>query len=205
MATEWWIPVLSFAGGSGVTLAVEYLRSLTARADRRQAALERREDREADRSTRERERRLQLEDEHRAGQREALTELQDKLSDFIRTAGEAQHADQMAWKQAGQPDHFPVSQLPDGISVELNTLQRRIQILAVRIDDEQIRDGVDALIGLVNDSLTVRKADRAWQVGSQAAKEFGNLNSRIGEELRLLAAQRIESKSLVHGPTSTLS
>ena len=52
LATEWWVPVLTFAGGSGVTLAVEYLRSLTARADRSQAAIERREDREVERSAR---------------------------------------------------------------------------------------------------------------------------------------------------------
>jgi hypothetical protein len=201
MATESWIPILSFVGGSGVTLAVEYLRSLSARADRRQAALERREDREADRSVRERERRLQLEDEHRTSQREVLTELQDKLSDFIRTVGKALHADQMAWKQAGQPDDFPVGQHPDEISVGLNTLQRRVRILAARVDDEQIRDGANALMGRVNDSLNARNSDRAWQVGSQAAEEFGDLNSRIGEGFRSLAVQYHGSKSPVREPT----
>lgn len=196
MATEWWVPVLSFASGSGVTLAVEYLRTLSARADRRQAALERREDRETERLVRERERHLQLEDEHRASQHEALTELQDKLSDYIRKSGEAQHADQMAWQQAGKPDRYPVSLLPDGLSQELNTLHRRIQILAARIDDELIRSGVYGLIDRVNESLLSRKADKAYHVGGQAAKEFGVLNSCIGETLQSLAARGIGSLSL---------
>ena len=196
MATEWWVAVLSFASGSGVTLAVEYMRTLSARADRRQAALERREDRETERLVRERERRLQLEDEHRASQRETLTELQDKLSDYIRRSGEAQHADQMAWRKAGEPDSYPVSLLPDPLDIDLNTLQRRIQILAARTADEQIRSDVDALIGHVNESLLSTKADKAWRVGGQAAKEFGALNSLIGEKLRSLAAQAIESRSL---------
>jgi hypothetical protein len=196
MTTEWWVPVLSFASGSGVTLAVEYLRTLAARADRRQAALERREDRATERLVRERERRLQLEDEHRASQRETLTELQDKLSDYIRVAGKAQEADQAAWQEAGKPDQFPVRSLPDGVGVELNTLQRRIQILAARTDDEQVRSGIDVLIDHVNGSILSRKADRAWQVGGQAAAQFGVLNSRIGEKIRSLAAQGVESRSL---------
>jgi hypothetical protein len=139
VSTAWWLPVLTFVGGSGVTLGVEYLRTLSVRADRRQAAIERREDREAERSAKERERRLQLEDEHRAGQREALTELQDKLSDYMRKSGEAEHADYVAWQRAGRPDDYPVSLLSPGVSEDLNALQRRIQILAERVDDEQIR------------------------------------------------------------------
>jgi len=196
VSTDWWVPVLSFASGSGVTLAVEYLRTLTARADRRQAAIERRTDRETERSAKERERRLQLEDEHRAGQREALTELQDKLSDYIRKSGEAQHADQMAWGKAGKPDHYPVSLLPHTVSEDLNNLQRRIQIIAQRIDNETIRNGVAALVGRVNDSLAVREPGKAWRLGAQAAEEFGTLNSRIGEGLRSLTAQSEASRAL---------
>jgi hypothetical protein len=190
MTTEWWVPVLSFVGGSGVTLAVEYLRTLTARADRRQTTLERREDRQAELISRERERHLQLEDEHRASQRETLTELQDKLSDYIRKSGEAQHADQMAWQEAGRPDQYPVGLVPNDVDIELNTLQRRIQILAARTDDDQIRSDVGVLINRVNESLSSKNAGRAWQVGARAAGEFGMLNSRIGEKLRSLAAER---------------
>jgi hypothetical protein len=78
----------------------------------------------------------------------------------------------------------------------LNALQRSIQILAERIDDEQIRSGIDALVAQVIDSLVAKKADRAWQTGGQASKEFGTLNSRIGERLRSLAAQGRASGSL---------
>jgi hypothetical protein len=101
LATEWWVPVLSFASGSGVTLAVEYLRTLTARADRRQAAIDHRHDLEAERAARVSERRSALADEHRASQREALVELQDILSEYIRKSGEASFADRMAWEAAG--------------------------------------------------------------------------------------------------------
>jgi hypothetical protein len=194
MDTEWWLPVLSFASGSGVTLAVEYLRSLSARADRRQAAQERREDREVERLARERERRMQLEDEYRASQRETLIELQDKLSDFIRKSGEAEHADRMAWRKAGEPEHYPVSQLPDQISEDFNTLQRRVQILAARTDDEEIRTEVDALIDQVLQCLSSTDPNKAWLAGGQAAKQFGVLNSRIGEKFRTLAAEATESR-----------
>lgn len=196
MSTEWWVPVLSFAGGSGVTLTVEYLRSLTARADRRQTAIERREDREAERTARQVERRVQLEDERRVDQREALTELQDKLSDYIRTSGEAQHADQMAWQKAGKPSRYPVSQLPPSLSETLNTLQRRVQILAERIDNERVRKGVAALVAQVNSSLTDKSPDTAWQLGARTAEDFGALNSIVGEELRSLTAQSMVSRSL---------
>lgn len=116
-----------------------YLRTLSARADRRQATVERQEDRKAELLARERGRLQQLEDEHRTAQRETLTELQDKLSDYIRKPGEAQHADYMAWKRAGKPEKYPISLIPEEISEMLNTLQRRIQILAVRADDERCR------------------------------------------------------------------
>jgi hypothetical protein len=189
LATEWWVPVLSFAGGSGVTLTVEYLRSLTARADRRQTAIERRDDRKSEQAARATDRRLHLEDEHRASQREALVELQDKLSDYIRTSGEAQHADQMAWQKAGKPDKYPVSQLPSLVDEMLNTLQRRVQILAARIDNEEVRQGVSELVLRVIDFLSVKESDRAYRLGGRAAADFGALNSRIGQELRSLTAQ----------------
>jgi hypothetical protein len=188
MTTEWWVPVLSFAGGSGVTLAVEYLRTLTARADRQQAAIERRQDREAERVAKERERRSQLEDEHRASQREALVELQEKLSNYIRVSGQSHHADYMAWKAAGKPNKYPVSLLPHELSESLNTLQRRIQILSERIGDEHVRSGVANLTVTVNDSLSISDPDEAWTSGAQASLLFKEINASIGNALRSLTS-----------------
>lgn len=51
-------------------------------------------------------------------------------------------------------------------------------------------NGVDELIGKVNNSLSQPDADKAWRFGSKTAEEFGILNSRIGENLRSLAVRK---------------
>lgn len=194
MATAWWVPVLSFAGGSGVTLAVEYLRTLTARSDRQQAAIERRQDREAERAAEERQRRSQLEDEHRMSQRDALVELQEKLSSYIRISGQAHHADYTAWKAAGKPEKYPVSQLPHELSENLSSVQRRIQILSERIDNDSVRSGVGKLIATVTDSLSISDPNKAWESGAKAAALFGRINASIGGTLRSLTSRDGEDK-----------
>jgi hypothetical protein len=187
-SVPWWVPILTLIVGSLVTLGVEYIRTVNARADRQEAAIERKEDREAERAAREQERRGNLADEHRAQQRDALVELQEKVSAYIRLNGDAQHADSMAWKAAGEPaDRFPVSLLPEGLSDEINAVQRRMQVLAQRIDDAGVRDLVGQLVQTAN-TLIVPSDRKPPSAAAQIrmSDAFQALNDQIGRILRSL-------------------
>ncbi len=183
-----WVPVATLVIGALVTLAVAYLQSRTARADRQHAALERREDREAERAARGQERHQRLGDEHRAFQRDTLIELQEQVSAYLRLNGKAGHADEMAWKAAGEPtDRFLVSQLPEGLSEEINISQRRIQVLPQRVDDDAVRDGVRELVDAANAIADPPdKKPPASAAKIRLGTVFQALNNRIGEILRTL-------------------
>jgi hypothetical protein len=193
MSDLWWLPVLTFVGGSGVTLGVEYLRTIVAREDRRQDAAERAADRQAVAAERAADRRAvaadrrqrreaHLRDSLRAERREAMLELQEQLSDFGRKVGAANHADLMAWRAAGEPEHYPVAQLPDGLSEDLNRLQRRILVLKERIDDEQLRTLVSRFLELaLAEGRSRVEAERQMR---EAMSRFAAVNSRIGALLR---------------------
>lgn len=181
-----WVPIVTFVGGSAVTLGVEYIRSLTARADRRQAAADAKAEREAATNARREERTQRLTDEHRARQRDALTELQERLSDFIRATGQGHHADEMAWEAAGlESEHQPVSQNPPGISDEINTQQRRMMILAQRVEDDEVRALMREITAAASE-LTLAGRGAARSTMLKLARDFERANERIGAQLRAI-------------------
>lgn len=181
-----WLPIATFVGGSGVTLGVEYLRSLTARADRQQVANEAKEERVAATNARSDERMQRLADEHRARQRDALTELQERLSDYMRANGRAHHADEMAWDSAGRDsENGPATLLPSDLSDELNSLQRRIAILAERVDDGEVRRLVREIVHAAS-GLAMASRQDAKRLMEKLITLFQRANERIGEQLREL-------------------
>jgi hypothetical protein len=186
--TAWWLPIVTFVGGAVLTLAAAYLQALTARADRGQAAADRRQDRAEERAARQEERRQELADEYRARQRDALTELQEQLSGFMRLIGRAHHADEMGWKQAGEPkDQYPVGPLPEGLGEEINGVQRRLQVLRERVDDAAVRASVSDFIHTGNAVIPAAGDHAATNAAfGQFAAAFQPLNEQIGSMLRTL-------------------
>jgi hypothetical protein len=181
-----WVPIVTFVGGSAVTLAVEYIRSITARADRRQAAAEAKAERDAAADTRREERTQRLADEHRARQRDTLRELQERLSDFIRAVGQGHHADEMAWAAAGpEAECQPVGQNAPGISDEVNTQQRRMMTLAQRVEDDEVRELIREIIAAASE-LTLAGRDAANSTMLRLARDFQRANDRIGVQLRAI-------------------
>lgn len=183
-----WVPFAAAAFGSAVTLAIAYIQSLGARADRRQAAKEAAVEREVARENRREERRQRLLDEHRERQYATLTELQEQLSDFIRAVGRAHHADTQAWQAAGKPTAYPVRPLPPGLSDTLNTLQRRVLVLAQRTADNEIRDAATSLVTM---AMRISDADRRAADGimRRLAADFPAVNERIGTALAAIPSE----------------
>ncbi len=183
MGVAAWVPIVTFVGGSIVTVGIEYIRVLNSREDRRQTSEEAKADRDATRLERAEERHQRLSDEHRNEQRETLLELQEKLSDYLRSIGKAHNADQQAWSDAGEPAQYPVSLLPDGLSEEINVVQRRVQILSQRVDNDKVREEVSNLISAAAEMMLNRDA-KSQRVLLTIAKSFESLNGLIGSALR---------------------
>jgi hypothetical protein len=180
-----WVPIATAFGGSVVTLAVAWLQSKSAGADRRQAAIEASAERAIAAEDRHEERRQQLLDEHRERQYATLVELQQRVSDFVRAVGAAHHSDEMAWKHAGEPSHFPVSLLPEEMSEQLTTTQRRVLVLSQRAADPEIREGVKNIVtqGI---QATSEGLDATRAAMKQMANGFPALNELIGAALRAI-------------------
>lgn len=183
----WWVPVVTLVLGAMVTLGVETIRSRDARADRQQAATERRADRAAEREALDRERGQRLADEHRRQQRDSLTELQEAMSSYIRLIGRGHHHDVMAWRAAGEPAEYPVDMLPEGLSEEINVVERRVQVLSQRVDDAEVRDGVREVVVCGLGAIPARKVGDAGSANAALGRmvtAFSTLNERIGSILR---------------------
>jgi hypothetical protein len=186
-----WVPVLTLVVGAAVPVLVEYIRTFSARADRTQAAAERRAERDHDLKAREEERRQNLTDKRQAYQRDTLTELQEQLSSLTRITGKAHHADRAAWKAASRPTTYPVSLLPPGVSDEFNVVQRRVLILSERVDEAVIRDGVRSLLQAIGNAVPLPGVSTAAEADTallQAVERFRSLNETIGSTLRSLPA-----------------
>lgn len=169
---SWWLPVLTFVGGSGVSLAIAYIQSA-----------ERRSDRQAEATSRTAERQVLQDEDHRARQRTTLTELQEVLSDFIRAAGEGEFLDRQAWRAVGEPTQFNRPPWPDGLSEQINTLQRRFQVLKERIDDDEVREGVDLLFSLWLQSQSGPFVDSPTRL-TEMGHRFVVVNAQIGRAFR---------------------
>jgi hypothetical protein len=183
--TPIWVPILTFVGGAVVTMIIEFLRTIDARQDRRQDAAERRADREAEVETRAEERVALRLEEHRERDRASLTELQDRLSDYVRKTGRAHAEDFVAWRAAGEPEKYPVGRLSADLDKTLNDDHRRVLVLMERVDSEAIRDGVLILARLC---ATVLAEDSSYAVSKKALDEvadtFASVNAEIGRALR---------------------
>lgn len=142
-----WVPIAALLLGAAVPLLVELIQTRRSAADRRAQSADRRAEFQAEAGDRRDERREIRREQHRARQIDTLVELQQLASDYMRKVGEAYFFDQRAWREANRPDQFPVSLMPEGLSEELNTMQRRLQILRERVDDEAMWGLVDELIG----------------------------------------------------------
>jgi hypothetical protein len=198
--TPWWVAIVTFVGGSGVTLAVEWFRTLNARADRQEAAIERREDRVAESTARAEERQAVSAREHHGRQVATLQALQDVLSDYMRSRGEIEAFDRSAWRKAGSPsDKFPVSLLPEDLSDRNNDLQRRVQVLAKRVDDDDVRLGARELLRV--SAVIASSIREAEQSMTEASNRFVDLNERIGLAIR---AQRAIGSTAAEGDTPAL-
>ncbi len=168
-----------------ITLTGEYIRSLNSREDRRLESADRAADREAEVKARQDVRVQALADEQRSFQRDTLLELQEQLSDFLRLGGEAVHHDRQAWRAAGEPDHYPVSLLPEGVSDGYNVLQRRIQILTQRVNDDELRAMVTLFVDLSTASTNAKSMVDADRFETECVLQFRSTNECIGSLLRM--------------------
>ncbi|HXN59261.1 MAG TPA: hypothetical protein VN886_02305 [Acidimicrobiales bacterium] len=184
--TVWWVPIVTFVGGSAVTLGVEYLRTRQAREDRRLDAAERNEDRVEERNARSAERAELRREEHNARQRAALIELQERLSDWMRVCGQSEMLAVEAWAAAGKPtgEFVPILSTSPELSETLNGFQRRVLVLSERINDATIR----SILVDLNDGYVRWGMAQTMLAGVTAQTDMGgcfrNVNERIGQLLR---------------------
>ena len=92
----------------------------------------------------------------------------------------------MAWDSAGRDsENGPATLLPSDLSDELNSLQRRIAILAERVDDGEVRRLVREIVHAAS-GLAMASRQDAKRLMEKLITLFQRANERIGEQLREL-------------------
>ena len=178
----------AFVAGYLFSFLGEYVRSRTAKQDRDLERTNRNLDRKADHAallSRQRDKRLA---KHYDNQLTWMVELQEVLSDFMRTFGEIEIADLSAIRHSGQ-EKIRLPLLDDALNEKANVLQRRAIVLASRIDSDEVRDGVGKLMNRFSQygvRAEVSGAD-IMDRGSRVIELFPSNIQIIGERIRRLA------------------
>jgi hypothetical protein len=136
----------TFIVGYVFSFLSERSRSKSAKQDRGEERMDRQKDREAERDALLARLRAKRAARHLENQLAWLVELQEILSDFMRAFGEIEHADIIAVRSSGQ-EKMRVPLLDEELSDRANVLQRRAIVLASRVDAEEVRTGVQELMG----------------------------------------------------------
>lgn len=183
------ISVTIFATGYLFAYLTASLEARRARDDRDRESRDRRLDREAEMASRLEEREESRRRKHLEDQLSWLVELQDVMSDFMRAFGSMEHADLVAIRASGQ-EKIRLPLLDEELSERANGLQRRAIVLASRIDEEAIRQGVNELMGHLT-RYSIHAETTAGELSVRAdrvAESFvGNIEA-IGAKVRSLGA-----------------
>jgi predicted NodU family carbamoyl transferase len=153
-----WVPFATFVAGAAFTLVGDWARSF----------------RETKKEQRAR---------HASFQRETLLELQEVLSDLLRSSGQAEHADEMAYRQAGA---WGRNQIPEEVSDQLNVRQRRVRVLAERVDDEDARRLATDVVDRSLDREQAKSQASSQQATIATITVFKQANERLGHLARQL-------------------
>jgi hypothetical protein len=158
-----------------VTLVIGYvLKVVSDLLQSRWTANKEREAREAVRLEKRYERRT-------AFQREALLSLQEAIQALGRATGQANHHDEMAFRESGS---WRKSLLPSDVDQKLFESQTQAAMFSVRVRDEQIRELV---IQYKTESVGVTFANDREDASKHLAMMMAlgdSLHSRIGEIIR---------------------
>lgn len=178
----------TFTVGYVFSFLGERSRSKSAKEDRREEKADNQRDREAKRDALAARLRAKSVARHLENQLAWLVELQEVLSDFMRAFGEIEHTDIMAVRNSGQ-ERARVPLLNEELDDRANVLQRRAIVLASRIDADEVRNGVQDLMGHYSRygmRAEVTIADITDRGSVVTASFFTNIQT-IGESLRKLA------------------
>ena len=166
----------------------EYLRSRSAKEDRQELRTNKQLDRDAERDALRAKLRAKRLARHFENQLNWMVELQDVLSEFMRAFGQIEHADFLALKGSGeQKTRLPL--LDEALSERANSLQRRVIVLASRVDSKDVRDRVRDLMnvfGAYGSRAEVTSADISER-GSRVIECFPTNIQVIGDNIRRLA------------------
>jgi len=177
VSSDVWLPILSLVLGYAFALLTEAFRDGRQR-QREEAA------RTADRQAAREAKREELEQRHREFQRQTLLKLQEALHDLGRVYGEEHHADVMHGRKQGS--WRPRAILGEELNLRAAATERRVNILASRVDDEGVR-ALAARMREAGSRLTFANSeDESFALLQSSIEPFGPLNDRIGEILRRL-------------------
>lgn len=131
--------------------------------------------------------RLDSEEKARAFQRDTLIELQDAVHDEIRAVNLVYLADDAAYRETRM---WGRKLLGDELNNKVHLAGRRTLLLSERIADDELRDHLKSLRGLLTDVQMAREAAIA-QHTYMAAMNMGNsVMEHIGTVLRSLYGRR---------------
>ncbi|MBD3781847.1 MAG: hypothetical protein IE926_02655 [Micrococcales bacterium] len=168
---EWWNAVLPV-----ITLVLGYLGTLVTEAAQgnraRRIAREEREDALSVAHIAER----------RAFELQTLLDLKAALADLGRAAGKAHHFDYIKARETGSAT-MPVTQLPEGINIDLFEANRRVQSLAGLVMDVGAREKVDEF------TSAVARLGTAQRSMAEAEHQLFTAVKLVDEAQQLLAAR----------------
>jgi hypothetical protein len=172
-ATVGWFPVVTPV----VTLLLGYaLKSVSELVGHRRTLQREREAREVTRRDKFYERRTDF-------QRQTLLDLQEAMSDLIRSTGAAHHQDTMAYRQTGKWQKHLLGEVLDE---SCHKAMRRTLILWVRVQDDSVREMVQRCRECASKVMVGPNKEDSDVALANMAKIFEELNPKIGELIRTI-------------------
>ena len=133
-----------------------------------------------------RERSDQRQERNAIFQRETMLDLQDAIMDLTRASGEIHFHDLKAAQENG--GWKKLTQMKEGLSERTRLLQAKTSILLSRIDDKDIREKGKKLKSAVSQVAIATTQTKSEEALFEAGKLSDEINQRIGDVLRDLAA-----------------
>jgi hypothetical protein len=119
----------------------------------------------------------------RAFQRDNLLELQQTIQDAMRFSARIMHEDAMAFKQSGE---WGATLLGEEISEGSRASNARLMALTVRVADDEVRNAISSLRGLLTNCQLAESKEQADIVHKGVVEAYPLLMERIGKALRNL-------------------
>jgi len=121
----------------------------------------------------------------RSFQRDTLIELQDAMHDEVRAVSLVYQADEAAFRNSGE---WGSQLLGEELNTRVHLAGRRTNLLAERVADDELRDHVKTLRGLMTSVLMARERATAEMAFRRSMDEGTAVMEHIGKVLRSLYA-----------------